>query len=526
MTDKKDTSEQQKVDLERQTTSSGSSFSEDVSDRRLREIGEQHPFYVHDMTWTEEEEKRLVRTFDLRIMSWIGIMFFFMQLDRGNMSNALTDNIMDDLGVNLNTITLGTTVFVLFFCLFEIPSNMIIRRLGAHRWIPFLMTMWGIATTCQVFMHDRASFLVCRAMVGMFEAGYIPGIAIYLTSYYKRGEMAVRLSIFWGTLAIANSVAGLLAFGVLRMRGLAGLQGWKWLFLIEGVATILVGILSFFVLPEGPTATKGYLRFDGFLTERQEQIAITRLIRDDPSKADPSKKVVGKAEILRAVLSARLWPNLLIGFFGLLPGTGLSTFAPLMIKSFGFGSLVSNVMAIPGHLWGLCTMAFVSWSSDRHKDRALHGFVATLYYAACVLTLALLPHDANKYSLYFAVILAQGGFTIWHPVNAAWIAENVAPVGKRSIALALYIISVNLCDIPGANVFRAEHAPRFIPGMWVLFSVLVITALLFLFQRYHLMWVNKKRDEQTKGWTEADWDHYYVTTTHVGDDRLDFRFTY
>ncbi|KAF9973025.1 hypothetical protein BGZ73_003775 [Actinomortierella ambigua] len=523
MADKKDV---HKVDLERQNSSSGSSFSEDISDRRLREIGEQHPYYVHDLTWTEEEETRLVRTFDFRIMSWIGVMFFFMQLDRGNMSNALTDNIMDDLGVNLNTITLGTTVFVLFFCLFEIPSNMIIRRLGAHRWIPFLMTMWGAATTCQIFMHDRASFLVCRAMVGMFEAGYIPGIAIYLTSYYKRGEMAVRLSIFWGTLAIANSVAGLLAFGVLRMRGLGGLQGWKWLFLIEGVATTLVGFLSFLVLPEGPTATKGYLRFNGFLTERQEQIAITRLIRDDPSKADPSKKVVGKTEILRAVLSPRLWPNLLIGFFGLLPGTGLSTFAPLMIKSFGFGSLVSNVMAIPGHLWGLCAMAFISWSSDRHKDRALHGFFSTLYYAACVLALALLPHDANKYSLYIAVILAQGGFTIWHPVNAAWIAENTAPIGKRSIALALYIISVNLCDIPGANVFRAEHAPRFIPGMWVLFSVLIITALLFLFQRYHLMWVNKKRDEQTKGWTEADWDHYYATTTHVGDDRLDFRFTY
>ncbi|KAG0229894.1 hypothetical protein BGW42_001295 [Actinomortierella wolfii] len=526
MADKKDGLNDHKLDLERQHSSNGSSFNEDIQDKRLREIGEQNPYYVHDLTWTEEEEKRLVRTLDLRIMSWVGLMFFFMQLDRGNMSNALTDNITEDLGVNLNTITLGTTIFVIFFCLFEIPSNMIIRRLGAHRWIPFLMTMWGIATACQVFMHNRASFLVCRAFVGMFEAGYIPGIAIYLTSYYKREEMALRLSIFWGSLAIANSVAGLLAFGVLRMRGIAGLQGWKWLFLIEGVATALVGILSFFVLPEGPTATRGYLRFDGFLTQRQELIAVTRLIRDDPSKADSSKKVIKPKEIAQAALSPRLWPNLLIGFFGLLPGTGLSTFAPLMIKSFGFGSLLSNVMAIPGHLWGLCAMAFVSWSSDRHKERALHGFVSTVYYAACVLTLALLPADASKYSLYAAVILAQGGFTIWHPVNAAWIAENTAPIGKRSIALAMYIISVNLCDIPGANVFRAEHAPRFIPGMWILFSVLVITALLFLFQRYHLKWVNRKRDLLTKDWTEADWEHYYATTTDVGDDRLDFRYTY
>ncbi|KAG0226747.1 hypothetical protein BGW42_003437 [Actinomortierella wolfii] len=503
-----------------------STLSTNDLNEKLKAIGETNPYYIHDLTWTEEEERRLVRIFDLKILSWIGVMFFFLQLDRGNMSNALTDNIMADLGVDINTMTLGTTVFVLFFVAFEIPSNMVIRRIGAHRWIPFLMTLWGLATAFQVFLHDRASFLICRAFVGMFEAGYIPGIAIYLTTYYKRAEMAFRLSIFWSTLAIANSVAGILAYGILHMRGIAGLTGWKWLFLIEGVGTVLVGLLSFFILPEGPTATKGFLRFNGYLTERQEQIAVTRLIRDDPSKAENGKKVVPKKDVFKALLGPRVWPHILIGFFGLMPSSPIGGFAPLMIKEFGFDPLKSNLMVIPGHLMGLIVMSLVSYSSDKHNERAFHGALATTYYAACVLALATLPLNASKYSLYFALIFTMGGLTCWHPVNAAWIAGNTAPVGKRTIALAMYIMSVNLAAIPGANIFRAKWAPRFIPGMWILFGSLVITALLFVFQRFHLAWHNKRREEITKNWTAANWEHYNNTTTDYGDSRLDFRYTY
>ncbi|KAF9916467.1 hypothetical protein BX616_003679 [Lobosporangium transversale] len=518
-------------DIERKSSPSVTSTLDgaaqaDSADNKLRAIGEQDPYYVHDLIWTAEEEKQLVRIFDLKILSWIGVMFFFLQLDRGNMSNALTDNLMVDIGVDLNTITLGTAIFVLFFCFFEIPSNMIIRRVGPHRWIPLLMVLWGLATATQMFIKDRVSYFITRALVGTFEAGYIPGIAIYLTTYYKREEMALRLSIFWSTLAIASSCAGILSYFILHMRGIAGLEGWKWLFLIEGVATVFVGILSFFILPEGPTATRGYLRFAGYLTERQELIAITRLIRDDPSKADPSKKVVPKADIWRAVRSPRIWPHILIGFFGLLPSVPLQGFAPLILKMLGFSALKTNLMAIPGYLLSLIIMSAVSYSSDRFKERAFHGAFATVYYACCVAGLALLPLGTNKINLYICLIFSMGGSTCWHPVNAAWIAGNTAPVGKRTIALAMYIMSVNLTAIVGTSVFRAEDAPRFIKGMWVLFGSLIITISLFIFQRYYLIYINKKRARTTKDWTTDDWKHYNKTTKDVGDERLDFVYYY
>ncbi|KAF9986482.1 hypothetical protein BGZ75_001785 [Mortierella antarctica] len=520
----------QKLDLERSgsvDTTTLESVNDQIDQLRLR--GEQNPYYVHDLAWTAAEEKQIVRTFDFKILSWIGLMFFFMQLDRGNMANALTDNFMEDLNISLNTVTLGSTIFTIFFCLFEIPSNMVIRRAGPQRWIPFLMCLWGISTACQFFLKDRVTFLICRALVGMFEAGYIPGIAVYLTTYYKRGEMATRLSIFWSTLAVANSVAGVLAYGILHMRGVAGHAGWRWLFLFEGLGTVLIGLLSFFLLPEGPTATKGGLRFGGYLTERQEQIAITRLIRDDPTKAgDTSKSVVSKKDLFKALTSPKVWPNILIGFFGLLPFAPLTILSPLIVKNLDLGvaPLVSNLLVIPGYVISLSIMTFVSWSSDKHNERAFHGALASTYYALCILALAVLPEDASKLSLYFALIFAMGGQTCWHPVNAAWIAGNTAPVGKRSIALAMYIISVNACDMVSVNLFRDEDAPRFITGFWILFGALLLTIVLFIFQRYHLMWINRKREEKTRYWTEEDWRLYNETTKDEGDDHLSFRYSY
>ncbi|KAF9181658.1 hypothetical protein BGZ51_007654 [Haplosporangium sp. Z 767] len=523
------TEKQHSYDIERKgsdaSTLSGVNH-DDYADEKLKTLGEQNSYYDHHLTWTAEEEHRLVRIFDFKILTWIGVMFFFLQLDRGNLSNALTDNFMADLGINLDTITLGSAVFILFFCFFEIPSNMVIRRVGPHRWIPFLMCLWGLATASQVWLKDKVSFLICRALVGIFEAGYIPGIAIYLTTYYKREEMALRLSIFWSTLAIANSCAGVLSYGILHMRGIANLEGWRWLFLLEGLATVLVGFLSFFILPEGPTATKGYLRFSGYLTERQELIAITRLVRDDPSKADTSKKAVSREDLRRAFLSPRIWPNILIGFFGLLPSTPIGSFAPLILKMLGFDGLKANLMTIPGHILGLTIMSTVSFSSDRFNERAFHGAAATLYYAVCVASLALLPLNVGKNSLYICLIFTMGAQTCWHPVNAAWIAGNTAPIGKRSIALAMYIMSVNLTAIVGTNIFRSKDAPRFITGMWVLFGSLLITISLFIFQRYHLMYINRKRARITKDWTPDDWKHYDETTKDVGDDRLDFVYSY
>ncbi|KAG0263174.1 hypothetical protein BG011_009177 [Mortierella polycephala] len=244
-----------KADLERPASLETATLnSNDCTDERLRVQGEKNPYYVHGLTWTEAEEKKIVRIFDFKVLSRIGIMCK-STLNRGNMANALTDNFMEDLNITLNTVTLGSTIFTIYFCLFEIPSNMAIRRAGPQRWILFLMCLWGLSTACQ----------------------------------------------------------------------------------FASLETVV--ILSFFILPEGPTMIKGGFRFNGYLIDRQEQTAITRLIRDDPTMADSVKGVVSKKHLFGALTSYRVWPNILIGFFALavLPPEDTNKFSLYFALIFAMG---------------------------------------------------------------------------------------------------------------------------------------------------------------------------------------------
>ncbi|ORX81465.1 MFS general substrate transporter [Basidiobolus meristosporus CBS 931.73] len=482
--------------------------------------------YDHKITWEEEEEKRLVRRIDIRVMTWIGLMFFFLQLDRGNVSNALTDNFIDDLGITLDVVNLGTIIFVLSFVSLEIPSNMVIRKVGAERWIPFLMFLWGTVSWAQTFMHDKTSFLLSRLFLGLTEAGYVPGIILYMTTYYTKEELATRLSWFWGVLALADASSGLISFGVLRLRGVAGLKGWQWLFLIDGIGTVLVAIVTFFYLPEGPARTKGLLRGkNGWFDDREVSILVTRLIRDDPSKAIGRREGVKNTELLAALKDTRIWGHLLIGFFGLTAPVPVTSYMPLVIKSLGFSTVISNLLTIPAHFLKFLVMLALTRNSDRVKDRAWHGVAGTVWFLVGLFCLELLPDNTNRWSLY-AVIVFTVGWPSWHPINAAWLTENVAPMGKRSMALAMYIMSVNINGLLSSQIYRDDDKPRFHRGNWINIGLTFFTIILFIAQRYHYIFLNRKREQRWNAMSEEARQEYLDTTKDVGSDRLDFRFTY
>ncbi|KAK9704497.1 hypothetical protein K7432_010157 [Basidiobolus ranarum] len=482
--------------------------------------------YDPDITWAAEEEEKLVRKVDIRIMTWIGLMFFFLQLDRGNVSNAMTDNFTEDLGITINELNIGTIIFVLAFVILEIPSNMVIRRVGAERWIPFLMFLWGTVSWAQAFMHDKTSFLLARLFLGLTEAGYVPGIILYMTTYYTKEELATRLSWFWGGLALADASSGLIAFGVLRLRGVAGLKGWQWLFLIDGICTVVIAIISFFYLPEGPSRTKGLLRGkNGWFDDREVKILVTRLIRDDPSKAIGRREGVKRTDLTSALMDTRIWGHLLIGFFGLMAPTPVTSYMPLIIKSFGFSTVISNLLTVPAHLLKFVTMLALTRNSDRVKDRALHGIVGTIWFLIGVFLLELLPDTTDRWSMY-AVIIFTVGWPYWHPINAAWLTENVAPLGKRSIGLAMYIMSVNINALAGSQIYRDDDKPRFHRGNWINIGLGFLTILLFIAQRYHYIALNRRRDRIWNSMSAEAKKEYNQTTQHVGNDRLDFRFTY
>lgn len=183
--------------------------------------------------WTAKEEARVVRKTDIRLLSWLCLMFFGLQLDRGNIQQALTDDLLPDLGLTTNDYNNGTTIQVLSFLAAEFPVQLLIKRYGFKRILPLLMVGWSIVSWAQAFMTERTGFYITRALIGACEGGFIPGAILFATYFYTSGELSVRLATFWSTLNVARVLSSLLAAGILQMRGIAGRPGWFWLFLVH-----------------------------------------------------------------------------------------------------------------------------------------------------------------------------------------------------------------------------------------------------------------------------------------------------
>ena len=200
--------------------------------------------YDPKATWSSAEEKGLIRKLDIRVCAYACLMFFALQLDRGNIQQALSDNFLNDLHMNTNDYNTGQTIFYVSFLAAELPSQLVSKKIGPDNWIPIQMISWSIVASCQSRLSGRATFFLTRSLLGIIEGGFVPDIILYLSYFYKSKELPIRLSFFWGAYALTFIISAFLAYGILHLRGHNGLYGWQWLFALEGALTAMIGIVS------------------------------------------------------------------------------------------------------------------------------------------------------------------------------------------------------------------------------------------------------------------------------------------
>lgn len=226
--------------------------------------------------WTWREERQLVRKMDFRIALWATVMFFALDLDRENISQANADDLLPDLKITQSDYNLGNTFFKLAFLLAELPSQMISKKVGVDRWVPIQLTVWSVFSAAQFWMKGRASFLALRWMIGMLQGGFIPDVILYLSYFYTSKELPLRLAYFWISNYLVKIVSPFLALGLLRLRGHQGHAGWQYLFLIEGILTLVVGLFSFINMPAGPCETKNWFWQKAWFSEHEEAIIVSQ----------------------------------------------------------------------------------------------------------------------------------------------------------------------------------------------------------------------------------------------------------
>jgi MFS transporter, ACS family, tartrate transporter len=327
-------------------------------------------------TRTDAIETRTMRKVRIRILPFVFLLFIVALLDRFNIGfAALTMN--KELAITSQQYGLVFGIFFFGYFIFEIPSNLLLHKIGARIWIARILITWGIVATLTGFVHTVHQLYVVRFLLGLAEAGYFPGMALYLTYWFPQREQARALALLIAANPVTNILGAPVSGLILDHVHWLGVSSWRWLLILEGIPAIVFGFLTYFLLPNHP----GEAKF--LLTDEKEWIR-AELRREEQQKLEHRRY-----SAIQALTSGRVWHLILI-YFGMMIGLySFISWAPQLVKS--LSTLYSNTMVglflpIP-YLVGLAGMIFICHNSDRTAERRYHVVIPVLVGGAALVLL-------------------------------------------------------------------------------------------------------------------------------------------
>ncbi|KXS17384.1 MFS general substrate transporter [Gonapodya prolifera JEL478] len=427
--------------------------------------------------WTEKEEAWAMRKVDLTIIPWLTLCYTSLNIDRLNISNAAiinaetpTHTLAFDLGLNGDQFNWAVSIFFFGYVLFEIPSNLILTRVSPSGWIGRILASWGIFAACMGATQNYAGLLAVRALTGCMEAGFAPGAALYLSYWYKKYEVSSRWAYMFGGGLVFSSTGGLIAFGVANMDGLGGLSGWRWLFILEGSASALIGVITMFLLPDYPQTCR-------FLTLREKEIVVGRLPPTGPSVAARRLRL---ADILNDFKDWRMYALSFALMLHLTTVFSIAYFLPIVIKLLGFQSTTAQLLSIPPFLFSALWILLINWSSDRHQEKALHGLLCIIPPIVGYMLLAFLHIDTQtpytRYSLLFLVAMSNGLV----PLVVGLSTISTKGTGRTAVRSAFTVACGNIGGAIGGQIYRNDDAPLYTRGHVINGSLIIGVLVLFL----------------------------------------------
>ncbi|KZL70815.1 alternative sulfate transporter [Colletotrichum incanum] len=432
----------------------------------------------HTLVWSPGEEAQIVRKIDFFLLFPLMIGYFLLQIDRTNIGNALTDNFLNDVSISQNQFNVGQQLLSVGIIIFEVPSNLVLYRTGPAIWIGGQIIAWGLVATFQAFQRGLGSFLATRFLLGACEAGFLPASLYILSRWYRTSEIGIRFALLFVSNYVSVATSGIIAYGILHMRGVAGLAGWQWLFILEGICTVAFGLYFLLSFPTELSSPISIARISPF-SAREALILEERVIRDDPSKTEVAKHISWE-EARSALTNWRLIPHLIISILGLAPSAAVGAYAPSLVNAFGFGRLRSNAMTSIGY-WGLALVNILAgWAVDRLRARGPVMAFALMLALVFNIGNRVLVTSRDKNLRFAMLLLSISVSTPWHAINGSWLSLNARSAGERSITLAIYIMAANCNGIIGPQLFRAGDGPYYPKGFSYIVGFLAAAFVLSL----------------------------------------------
>ncbi|KAE8148085.1 major facilitator superfamily domain-containing protein [Aspergillus avenaceus] len=423
---------------------------------------EDEDFYTN---FTLERRNAVRRKVDIRLIPLLAVLYLISHLDRANIGNAKIEGMMDDLGLSGIQWNVALSIFFVPYVLLEVPSNMLLKTFARPSvYLGILIISWGIIMTLTGVVSNFAGLMVTRVLLGVFEAGFFPG-AVYLCSqWYMPKELSTRLACFYCASALSGAFSGLLAAAIAKMDGTGGYEGWRWIFILEGIATVLLGVFCFFFLIDSPALSGKWLEPDEIrFLELQKFIKEGGMFKAEQQDTASRSKWKDMAAVMTN------WRMYILAYILLCQSAcsyGNKFTLPTITESMGFSGTSAQLMTVPPYVAGAISAICFSVLSDKFYWRM--PFVVTpLALLTIGYGIVISFHgklEENVGPSFFAVILAMIGLYPVHPATTSWTSNNLTPSNRRAIGVAFNICVGNIGGIIGSYMYIETEKPQYYTG--------------------------------------------------------------
>ncbi|KAI0321820.1 MFS transporter, partial [Amylostereum chailletii] len=469
-------------------------------------------------------ETRILWKVDIRVLPPLALVWLANFIDRSNVRNARIAGLEADTHLRGNQFNIALAVNMTSYMLVEMPSNWVIKRIGPSRWIPLLVFSFGVVTILFGFVQSYHGLVAVRFFLGLCEGGILAGIMLYLSALYQRHELQLRVGIFYASASLSGAFGGkssLLATVIDKMDGTRNLAGWRWIFILEGMATCLIGVLAAILLPASLANAK-------FLTEEERAFAVQRLGFDDqltiplsvasvqppldPAESDKATTSIIEVqktspvlhwqsyhqdeeqfewnEVVRGLLDVQTWLTG-VSYLGIIVSLySFSLFLPTIVAGLGYTGGQAQLHTVPPYVPAVILTVVVAFFADRYKMRGpLILAILPLNIAGYIMAIAAKSNEVR----YAAVFIRQGCEYPTAPCILSILPNNTGGHYKKATCIALQLAIAGVGGFPATFVYTRDQAPEYVKGHSIVLAFVCMAWLFMCANVYYCRWENRER---------------------------------